>query len=130
MRAEEWPQADFADIRRTPSLHRMTVPAGAGSEMPVPSTRGLKRSLSAADDDGQSDDDANDRENEITKERVDAWNQAQAVRRKWDSASFINADRMTKDDLDKWWTKQSAAHQCQVIICKSHRVFVLSGERW
>ena len=44
----------------------MTVPASEGSEMPAASTRGLKRSLSAADDDGR-DEDANDRKKEIVK---------------------------------------------------------------
>jgi len=52
VRWEEWLQTELVEIRRTLSLHRMTVPASEGSEMPAASTRGLKRSLSAADDDG------------------------------------------------------------------------------
>ena len=111
-------------------MHRLTVPAGEGSEMPVASTRGLKRSLSAADDDGPGDEDVNDREKEIAKERAEAWGQAQVLRRKWVSASCIKADRMTKEHLDNWLGKQSAANQFQGEGGKSHRVFVLSGERW
>ena len=102
VRWEDWQQPDLVEIRRTLSLHRMTVPASGGSEMPAASTRGLKRSLSAADDDGMDDEDANGREKEVVKERVEAWGQAQALRRKWVSASFIKADRMSKDTLDKW----------------------------
>ena len=49
---EEWQQPDLVEIRRTLSLHRMTVPASECSHVPAASTRGLKRSLSAADDDG------------------------------------------------------------------------------
>ena len=48
---EEWRQADLIEIRRTLGLHRMTVPATDGSEMPAASTRGLKRSMSATGDD-------------------------------------------------------------------------------
>ena len=59
----------------------MTVPAGEGSEMPAASTRGLKRSLSAADAD-DDDEDCNSREKEISKERQEAWGQAQELRRK------------------------------------------------
>ncbi len=127
---EEWLQPDLVEIRRTLSLHRMTVPASEGSEMPAASTRGLKRSLSVADDDGLDDEDANDREKEIAKERVEAWGQAQALRRRWVSASFIKTDRISKEHLDNWWTKQTTAHQFQGVPGKSHRVFVLSGERW
>ena len=43
-------QADIVEIRRTLSLHRMTVPASESHEMPAASMRGLKRSLSVADD--------------------------------------------------------------------------------
>ena len=43
---EAWEQADLVEIRRTLSLHRMTVPASESHEMPAASTRGLKRSLS------------------------------------------------------------------------------------
>ena len=128
---EEWQQADLVEIRRTLSLHRMTVPASEGYEMPAASTRGLKRSLSVAGDAGLDDDeDANDREKEVVKERVEAWSQAQALRRKWVSASCIKADRMSKEQLDKWWAKQTTANQFQGAPGKSHRVFVLSGERW
>ena len=49
---EEWLQPELVEIRRTLSLHRMTVPASEGSEMPAAATRGLKRSLSVADDAG------------------------------------------------------------------------------
>ena len=98
--------------------------------MPVASTRGLKRSLSPADDDGQSDEDANDRDKDITKERVEAWGQAQAARRKLVTASSINADRLSGQHLDAWWKKQATAHQFEGTPGKSHRVFVLSGERW
>ena len=97
---EEWQQPDLAEIRRTLSLHRMTVPASECSQVPAASTRGLKRSLSAAADDGPGDEDVNDREKEIAKERAEAWGQAQALRRKWVSASCIKTDRMTKDHLD------------------------------
>ena len=128
---DEWKQADLVDIRRVLNLHRMTVPASEGSDMPAASTRGLKRSLSAADgDDGVDDEDANDREKEIVKERVDAWGQAQACRRKWLTPSYIQADRMSKEQLDRWWAKQTAAQQFEGTPGKSHRVFVLSGERW
>ena len=128
---EEWQQPDLVEIRRTLSLHRMTVPASEGYEMPAASTRGLKRSLSMAGDEGLDDDeDANDREKEVVKERVEAWSQAQALRRKWVSASCIKADRMSKEQLDKWWAKQTTANQFQGAPGKSHRVFVLSGERW
>ena len=106
---EDWLQPDLVEIRRTLSLHRMTVPAGEGSEMPVASTRGLKRSLSAADDDGEDDEDANGRETEMIKERVGAWGQAQALRRQWVSASYIKADKMSKDHLDSQWAKQTVA---------------------
>ena len=127
---EEWQQPDLVEIRRTMSLHRMTVPASECSPVPAASTRGLKRSLSAADDDGPGDEDVNDREKEIAKERAEAWGQAQAFRRKWVSASCIKGDRMTKEHLDNWWGKQTAANQFQGEPGKSHRLFVLSGERW
>ena len=127
---EEWQQPDLVEIRRTLSLHRMTVPASECSDVPAASTRGLKRSLSAADDDGPGDEDVNDREKEIAKERAEAWGQAQALRRKWVSASCIKADRMTKEHLDNWWGKQTAANQFQGEPGKSHRLFVLSGEKW
>ena len=61
---------------------------------------------------------------------MEAWGQAQALRRRWVSASCIKADRMSKQDLDKWWAKQTHAHQFQGTPGKSHRFFVLSGERW
>ena len=93
------------------------MPSGGSPEtrshVPAASTRGLKRSLSAADDDGPGDEDVNDREKEIAKERAEAWGQAQALRRKWVSASCIKADRMTKEHLDNWWGKQTAANQFQ-----------------
>ena len=123
-------QADLVELRRTLSLHRMTVPASEGYEMPAASTRGLKRLLSAADDDGQDDDDANGREKQIVKERVEAWSQAQVLRRRWVSASCIRADRMSKEHLDNWWAKQTNAQQFQGVPGRSNRVFVLSGERW
>ena len=59
---EAWQQPDLVEIRRTLSLHRMAVPASECSHVPAASTRGLKRSLSAADDDGPGDEDVNDRE--------------------------------------------------------------------
>ena len=127
---EEWMQADLVELRRTLSLHRMTVPASEGQDMPAASTRGLKRLLSAADDDGQDDDDVNDRAKEIAKERVEAWSQAQVLRRRWVSASCIRADRMSKEHLDNWWAKQTNAQQFQGVPGRSNRVFVLSGERW
>ena len=58
---EEWQQPDLVDIRRNLSHHRMTVPASECSQVPAASSRGLKRSLSAPDDDGPLDEDANDR---------------------------------------------------------------------
>ena len=127
---EEWQQPDLVEIRRTLSLHRMTVPASECSDVPAASTRGVKRSLSAADDDGPGDEDVNDREKEIAKERAEAWGQAQALRRKWVSASCIKGDRMTKEHLNNWWGKQTAANQFQGEPGKSHRLFVLSAERW
>jgi hypothetical protein len=126
---EDWLQPDLVEMRRTLSLHRMTVPASEGSEMPAASTRCLKRSLSAADD-GLDDEDANNREKEITKERVEAWGQAQALRRRWMSASYIKADKTSKEHFDSWWAKQTTAHKFEGTPGKSHRVFVLSGERW
>ena len=100
---EAWQQPDLVEIRRTLSLHRMTVPASECSHVPAASTRGLKRSLSAADDDGPGDEDVNDREKEIAKERAEAWGLATALRRKWMSASCIKGGRMTKEQLDNWW---------------------------
>ncbi|CAK0824328.1 unnamed protein product [Prorocentrum cordatum] len=126
----DWTQANLVEIRRALGLHRMTVPASEGSDMPAASTRGLKRSLSAAGDDGPGDEDADDREKEICKERAEAWGQAQALRRKWLTPTFIKTDRLAKEQLDKWWEKQTAAHQFEGRPGKSHRVFVLSGERW
>ena len=130
VRWEEWQQPDLVEIRRTLSLHRMTVPASESSDIPAASTRGLKRSLSSADDDGPGDEDVNDRAKEMAKERVEAWGQAQALRRKWVTASCIKADRVTTEHLDSWWQKQTAANQFEGEPGKSHRVFVLSGERW
>ena len=128
---EDWMQVDLAEIRRTLRLHRMTVPASEGDDMPVASTRGLKRSLSLVDaDEGEDEDDANDRAKEIAKERVEAWGQAQALRRKWVSTTYIKADRMSKENLENWWAKQTNARQFQGTPGKSNRVFVLSGERW
>ncbi|CAK0828751.1 unnamed protein product [Prorocentrum cordatum] len=127
---EEWSQPDLVEIRGALGLHRMPVPACEGSDAPAASTRGLRRSLSAAGDDGPDDEDANDREKEIAQERAEAWNQAQALRSKWLTPSFMKADRMSKDNLDTWWETQTAALQFQGDPGKSHRVFVLSGERW
>ncbi|CAK0818513.1 unnamed protein product [Prorocentrum cordatum] len=127
---EEWSQPDLVEIRGALGLHRMPVPACEGSDAPAASTRGLRRSLSAAGDDGPDDEDADDREKEICKERAEAWSQAQALRRKWLTPTFIKTDRLSKEHLDKWWEKQSAAQQFEGNPGKSHRVFVLSGERW
>ncbi|CAK0824327.1 unnamed protein product [Prorocentrum cordatum] len=127
---EEWSQADFVEIRKALGLRRIAVPACEGSGAPAASTRGLRRSLSAAGDDGPDDEDVNDREKEIAQERAEAWNQAQALRSKRLTPSFMKADRMSKDNLDKWWETQTAALQFQGGPGKSHRVFVLSGERW
>ena len=86
------------------------MPGGEGFEMPVPTTRGLKRSLSAAGfDDDEDAEDANGREKEIAKERMEAWGQAQAARRKWVTASSVHADRMSGQHLDAWWVEQTAA---------------------
>ena len=126
---EEWQQPDLVEIRRTLSLHRMTVPASECSDVPAASTRGLKRSLSAADDDGPGDEDVNDREKEIAKERAEAWGQAQALRRKWVSASCIKGDRMTKEHLDNWWGKQTAANEFQGGAWQvASRLRVVGGE--
>ena len=115
---EDWQQPDLVEIRRTLSLHRMTVPASECSQVPAASTRGLKRSLSSAEDDGPGDEDLNDREKEIAKERTEAWGQAQTARRKWASASCIKGDRMTKEQLDNWWAQQAAANKSRGNLAK------------
>ena len=56
--------------------------------------------------------------------------QATALRRQWVTVSCIKTERMNKNDLDNWWGKQTAANQFQGEPGKSHRLFVLSGERW
>ena len=114
---EDWQQEDLVNIRRTLSLHRMTVPARESSEVPAASTRGLKRSLSSADSDGEAD--ANDRQKEVTKERVEAWRQAQTLRRKWLTASSIKTDKISLEQLDKWWARQTAAQQFQMGLLVS-----------
>ena len=116
------------EIRRTFSLHRMTVPASEGSERPAASTRGFKRSFSVAHDDGLGDEGANARKREIVKERAEAWCQVQELRRKWVSTSCIKADRVSKELLDNWWAKQKFVVDSQGSLGKSHRVFVLSME--
>ena len=119
------------DIRRALSLHRMTIPASEVSDVPVASSRALKRCLSADEDEGPGDDeDVNNRAKEIAKERAEAWGQAQALRRKWATCTWIKAERLTKEKLDAWMQKQTAAATFEGTPGKSHRVFVLSGEKW
>ena len=129
---EEWRQADLIEIRRTLGLHRMTVPATDGSEMPAASTRGLKRSISAAGEDGAGleEEDVNNRNKEIEQERKEAWSNAQAHRRRLVTASYVRADRISKEVLDGWWEKQTTAHKFEGVPGQTHRVFVVSGERW
>ena len=126
---ERWQQTEFMEIRRILGMHKMTVPAGDGSDMPAPSLRGLKRSLSATHGEGEEEEDANDRHKEIEMERKRAWGDAQTHRKKWCSASSIKTDRLTKEHIDQWFQKQTAAHDFQGVPGKSHRVFVLSAER-
>ena len=98
--------------------------------MPPTSTRGLKRSISAAGFEDEEAEDANGRAEEIKKERMAAWSKAQAARRKFATASYINTDKLTRSHLDTWFKKQAVAQQFEGKPGKSHRVFVLSGERW
>jgi len=66
----------------------------------------------------------------MDKERVDTWRQAQALRRKWSTATTIKSEKMSVGELDKWWAKQQEAQQFSGTPGKSHRLFVLSGETW
>jgi hypothetical protein len=130
---EDWDNASLVTIRRMLSLHMKTVSASEITDVPLASTRGLKRSLSWADGDEGEGEDANDRDiKEIAKEREEALRCGQTFRRNFLTTSCIKTklNKMSTDVLDKWWLTQSAARGFAGIPGKSHRVFVLSGEKW
>ena len=90
----------------------------------------MKRSISAAGFEDEVAEDANGRAEEIKKERVAAWSRAQTARKKLATASYINTDKLTGSHLDTWFNKQAVAQHFEGDPGRSHRVFVLSGERW
>jgi hypothetical protein len=128
---EDWDDKNLMAIRRMLGTHRMTVSASESTDVPAITRRGLKRSLSWADGDECEGEDTNNRETEMTKERDGVWGEAKDRRRRFATASCcIQTERMSTDVLDKWWSKQKAALAFVGNPGKSHRVFVLSGEKW
>ena len=134
IRWEQWLTHDFVEIRKSLNKHRMTVPASENSEVPAASTRGLKRSRSAAGDDEQDGaGDVDEKEKLIAEERATAWREVKSQRLKVASTSYIKGlagEEMSKEHLDRWWSEQTAALEFKGTPGTSHRVFVLSGERW
>ena len=117
-----WPCVDtlqgLKELTAQLQIHKSVVRVNA-TDPPPASTRTLKRygTEEGADNDG--------RDAEIQRERVDAWKQAQAVRRKLVTISACKY--ATKQHLDTHFEK-SAAYKFNGKAAESHRVFVFSAE--
>ena len=109
------------ELSRQLGLHKGTVTAAAGAGAPPAASRSLKRAMSRHDDDEEGD-----RAQEVLSERAEAWRTAQATRKK--RAQVSAATFSSADALQRWFEKQTAAHNFAGKAGEAHRVFVFSAD--